>query len=239
MPKFKTIITAFIFFLAGYFVSNLTHNTPLESSSPNLNSANQYNESNGFFEKLDESLNNSNASNITALMQKNQNKILEVLQNLPEKKINHYLEQAFPDQDIDVINDKRKFSERLIEELNQDKDESKTLSGQVYMSMSQSTPRYSESINQVNAQQYIYAHFDTFGKAPPNKQVFVKWINQDTEEVVLFTPKYIVENSTQNWVSAVPPNGWKPGQYSVKFYQMTDSLTPIAQSSYTISSVQN
>lgn len=237
MLKFNTIITAFIFFIGGYFLANLTHTPSLETSSPNQNSAHQPLDTRGFIDQINDSLNNTNDSNISALMQNNQNKILEVLQTLPEKRINNYLEQAFPEQDIDVINDKRKFSERLIEELNQDTDESNTLTGKVYISMSSETPHSSESINQIHPKQFIYAHFDTYGKAPPNKQVFVKWIHQDTQEVVLFTPKYIIENSQQNWVSAVPAQGWVPGTYSVKFYQMSDSLTPIAQSSYTIQSV--
>lgn len=239
MSRFTTIITAIIFFILGYILANFIQNDTLESPSQDQNSSNQSTLTNHFIDQFNQDIKSKNDSNITALMQNNQNKILEVLQSLPATKITTYLEQAFPEQDIGVINDKRKFSERLLEELNQDKDESQTLSGKVYISLDSNTPTYTTPINEVHSQQYIYAHFDTHGKTPPNTQVFVKWINQDTQEMVLFTPKYIVENSAQNWVSAVPANGWKSGRYDVKFYQMTDSLTPIAQSSYTITSVQN
>lgn len=239
MSRFTTIITAIIFFILGYALANFIQNNTLEAPSQDQNSSSHSTLTSHFIDQLNEEIKSENDSNITALMQNNQNKILEVLQSLPASKINSYLEQAFPEQDIGVINDKRKFSERLLEELNQDKDESSTLTGKVYISLDSNTPTYATPINEVHSQQYIYAHFDTYGKAPPNTQVFVKWINQDTQEIVLFSPKNIIENSQQNWVSAVPAQGWKPGKYDVKFYQMTDSLTPIAQSSYTITSVHN
>lgn len=236
MSKIITIIIAFMSFTLGYITSTFSSQAPSHSQPTNQNQQNPTAES-GFLSQLGGEFDQVNSSNVVTLSQQNHNKILEILNNLPQSKIDTYLEQAFPEQNLDGIRDKKQFAERLIEEMNQDKDESKTLSGKVFISSNQSISGASAPLNEVHEQQFIYAHFDTYGKVPPNTQVFVKWINQDTQEIVLFSPKYIVENSQQNWVSAVPAKGWKPGKYDVKFYQMTDSLTPIAQSSYTIQSV--
>lgn len=223
-------------FTLGYITSTFSSQASDHSQASNQNQHKPPSES-GLLSQLGDDFNQVNASNMVMISQQNQNKILDIINNLPQSKIDNYLEQAFPEQNLDGIRDKKQFAERLIEEMNQDKDESKTLSGKIFMSTNNSTTGSSSPLNQVHEQQFIYAHFDTYGKVPPNTQVFVKWINQDTQEIVLFSPKYIVENSQQNWVSAVPAKGWKAGTYDVKFYQMTDSLTPIAQSSYTIQSV--
>lgn len=236
MSKSLTIIIALVSFSLGYFTSTLSSPT-LESAFPSNTNNDLPTTDSGLINQLGNNLNQVNSSNVVMLSQNNQEKIIEILNNLPESKIDHYLEQAFPDQHFEGIGNKRKFAERLLEEMNQNQDESNTLSGKVLISTTPTLPNASTPLNEVHEQQFIYAHFDTFGKVPPNTQVFVKWVNQDTQELVLFSPKYIVENSQQNWVSAVPSKGWQPGRYDVKFYQMTDSLTPIAQSSYTIDSV--
>lgn len=235
MSKLITIIIASVSFFLGYMTSNFSNQTPAYVN-PSILEQSAHPES-SFITQLGAELGQVNTGNTMSLSQQNQNKILGMLNNLPESKVNNYLEQAFPEQDFQNIKNKKLFAERLIEEMNQDKDESNSLSGKIFISMNETMSEHSNQLNDIHPNQHIYAHFDTFGKVPPNTQVFVKWLNQETQEVVLFSPKYIIENSSQNWVSAVPPNGWKSGTYSVKFYQMTDSLTPIAQSSYTIQSI--
>lgn len=236
MSKLLTIIIAMVSFTLGYVTSTFSSHTS-ESTPQSNQQTDPSNTESGLMSQLNHNLNQVNASNVKILSQNNQEKIIEILNNLPESKIDHYLEQAFPEQNFEDIGNKRKFAERLLEEMNQDKDESNTLSGKVLISTNPTVPNASTQLNEVHQQQFIYAHFDTYGKVPPNTQVFVKWVNQDTQEIVLFAPKYIVEDAQQNWVSATPAKGWTPGRYDVKFYQMTDSLTPIAQSSYTIGSV--
>jgi hypothetical protein len=55
---------------------------------------------------------------------------------------------------------------------------------------------------EIYAKQPLYAHFDTFGKVPPNVQVMVRWTQRDTGEILLFTPRKVSENQ-QNWVSFI------------------------------------
>lgn len=236
----SSILVAIISFFCGYFISNWFKNDDTEnnlSRTENQKKTQDFNIANEEESSLFSNLGHLNSSEIIKISKQNQEKITEILNTLPESKIDHYLNQAFLGESLEGIVDKRKFSARLVEELNQTKDESNSLSGKIYISDSSEFTGQNKPLNDVYKQQYIYAHFDTFGKTPPNAQVFVKWINQDTDETILFTPKRILENSHQNWVSALPEGGWKPGTYNVKFYQMTDSLTPIAQSSYTIRSI--
>lgn len=100
-------------------------------------------------------------------------------------------------------------------------------------------PRKSEDLSQVHKNQEIFAHFDTMGKFPQESQVFVRWTNRDTGEILLFTPTNINAATQQNWISFAPAQGWKAGQYDVKYYQLNKDLTPIAQSSFSIQHVIN
>jgi len=85
--------------------------------------------------------------------------------------------------------------------------------------------------------QQLFAHFDTLGKTPSNEQVFVRWSNQTTGEVLFFMPQRVSAQREKNWVSFNPVAGWKPGHYDVKYYQMNDQLEPIAQTSFYIQNV--
>ena len=80
----------------------------------------------------------------------------------------------------------------------------------------------------------MYAHLDTNGQIPSNKYVFIKWINNQTGQVLLFEKKNISANSNQNWVSFIPSDGWQEGSYDVRFYQFDSELQPIAQTTYNI-----
>ena len=83
----------------------------------------------------------------------------------------------------------------------------------------------------------IFAHLDTAGKVPASPFVFVKWVNNQTGQVLLFEKKDIVANSNQNWVSFKPDDGWTQGSYDIRFYQFTSELQPVAQLTYQIYNV--
>lgn len=163
--------------------------------------------------------------------------IQHIVAKAPEQTISSYLKKAFPKTDLSGIKDQRQFTNRLIDELsNTDKTENNLL-GKLTVSSSQLMPRQSENLEQVYKTQEIFAHFDSMGKFPQDSQVFVRWVNRDTGELLLFTPTMINKASQQNWTSFSPANGWKTGNYDIKYYQMNNSLTPIAQSSFAIKQV--
>lgn len=163
--------------------------------------------------------------------------IQHIVAKAPEQTISSYLKKAFPKTDLSNIEDKRQFTNRLIDELSNTDTTENNLSGQLTVSTSQLMPRQSENLEQVYKTQEIFAHFDSLGKFPQDSQVFVRWVNRNTGEILLFTPTTINKASQQNWTSFSPANGWTAGNYDVKYYQMNNSLTPIAQSSFTIKQV--
>ena len=236
MSKIFPIFIALIAFIVGYVISNLKSTYENQTYSSHLEQQTSEKQTNQISENFNIPLANSETPNIS-LSKINQEKLLTLLQDVPSDQLENYLKRAFPEQELQQIKNKKQFTQRLIEELNQDKASPEKLSGKIVFSTTPSLPIDDSSLNNIHAQQFIYAHLDTYGKSPPNTQVFIKWLNLDTQDVVLFTPKYIQENSQQNWVSAVPADGWKNSRYLVTFYEMDDQLNPIAQANYTLSSV--
>lgn len=225
----------------GYFAAQFKANQPLDSSDPPKD----------VIQSPLEKISTDNASHTTAVLnnivqaeqsgklinQSNVTDIQNIVAKAPEQTINTYLKKAFPNADLSGIKDKRQFTNRLINELSDiDKIENK-LSGQLAVSSNQLMPRQSENLAQVYKSQEIFAHFDTMGKFPQDSQVFVRWVNRDTGEILLFTPTTVNAGSQQNWTSFSPDKGWKAGNYDVKYYQMNNDLTPIAQTSFTIKQV--
>lgn len=167
----------------------------------------------------------------------NTEKIKALINQNTQGTINTYLKKAFPQADLSAINDQKKFSERLIDELSNTDQSEPNPTGHLTISSNTLMPRQSENLSEVYKNQEIFAHFDTLGKTPQGTQVFVRWINHDTGEILLFTPTQINAASQQNWISFAPANGWKEGKYDIKYYQMNDALTPIANTSFTISKI--
>ncbi|MFL9507010.1 hypothetical protein ACKER8_15580 [Acinetobacter baumannii] len=165
-------------------------------------------------------------------------KIKMVLDQMSDKEVAHYLSKAFPLDNFSSIQNKKQFSERLLEELSSEASISKEdMQGKITLSRNLSNNLQSENMSQIYKNQQIVAHYDTLGKLSKSDQVFVKWINKDSGEVLLFTPQPVNPQSDQNWVSFTPPDGWKPGEYAIQYYQVNDKLTPIAQADYTIGQV--
>ncbi|MDH0029900.1 MULTISPECIES: hypothetical protein [unclassified Acinetobacter] len=181
---------------------------------------------------------NNKAQPLSTLSGQQQRQISQILANTPEQQVSDYLKKAFPRQDFSMIRDKKVFAQRALEELGSQNDD-QVLAGRLVLALTPVMPQSSEDLRQVHHFQNIFAHFDTLGKFPADQQVFIRWLNRDTGEILVFTPRNISQDSSQNWISTVPTNGWQKGNYDVKVYQMSDQLTPIAQASYHIAEVLN
>ncbi|WP_353167011.1 hypothetical protein [Acinetobacter sp.] len=177
-------------------------------------------------------------SNGHVLSQATIEKIKMILNQMPEQEVENYLTKAFPLNDFSSIQNKKQFSGRLLEELSSEAIASKEdMQGKLVLSRNLSNNLQSENMSQIYKNQQIVAHYDTLGKLSKSDQVFVKWVNKDNGEVLLFTPQPVNPQSDQNWVSYAPPDGWKPGEYAIQYFQVDDKLTPIAQADYTIGQV--
>lgn len=157
----------------------------------------------------------------------------QVLDSMPDVVLGQYIDKFIAKGASEVIVDKRRFAKRAIEELYQPQD-NQPLVGTIKVSFNQQVPDNSQNTSRVSKFAKIYAHLDTYGKAPNSPFVFVKWINNQTGQVLLFEKKNVIASKNQNWVSFVPYDGWEVGSYDIRFYQFNSELQPIAQTTYSI-----
>ena len=171
-------------------------------------------------------------------LKKQKTQVNSVIDQATPEQIDKYLSQAFPDYDLSAIHNKREFAKRLVGEFVDAKnDPNEAMTGQATVTAQQQYITNNVLPRQIYAGQQLFAHFDTLGKTPNNQQVFVRWSNQATGEVLFFMPQRISANREQNWVSFNPAKGWKVGTYDVKYYQLNDQLAPIAQTSFRIDQI--
>lgn len=156
-----------------------------------------------------------------------------LINNMPDYVLGQYVDKFMTKDASKVIGDKRRFAERAVEELYK-KNDNKPLVGEVKLSFDSNMPAASIDTTKINKNAKIYAHLDTRGQVPASPYVFVKWVNNETGQVLLFEKKDIVANSNQNWVSFIPYDGWQVGSYDIRFYQFTSELQPVAQLTYNI-----
>lgn len=226
-------------FILGYIIADVKNleQEKTDRSNPEQNSHTTLTETNADSDHLNLTDTIRSFKKPSQLTIEDKQHIQQLIDNAANHKIEKYLDQAFPNQDLDVIYNKKLFAQRVLEELSNNDIDTKPLDGRLMISTTPVVPNQSMNIESIHAQQAIFAHFDTFGKVPKDTQIFIKWMNTNTEQVLLFTPKYIQPNSTQNWVNTIPENGWKIGNYNIVVYQMNDALTPIAQTNYTLTTV--
>ena len=171
-------------------------------------------------------------------LKKQKTQLNSIIDQATPEQIDKYLSQAFPDYDLSAIHNKREFAKRLVGEFVDAKnDPNEAMTGQATVTAQQQYITNNVLPRQIYAGQQLFAHFDTLGKTPNNQQVFVRWSNQATGEVLFFMPQRISANREQNWVSFNPVKGWKVGTYDVKYYQLNDQLVPIAQTSFRIDQI--
>lgn len=165
-----------------------------------------------------------------------QQQAINIVNDMPDYVLSQYVDKFMAKGSSDVISDKRRFAQRAVEELYKSND-NQPLVGDVKLSLSQVMPPNSLDTSTLNKDTKLFAHLDTDGKAPASPFVFVKWVNNQTGQVLLFEKKNIIADSNQNWVSFKPYDGWTSGSYDIRFYQFTSELQPIAQLTYNIYSV--
>lgn len=183
-------------------------------------------------------LSNLTGSNLASINDYSKEQALDLVDNMPDYVLGQYVDKFMAKGDSEVITDKRRFAERAVEEL-YSKDDTRPLVGEVRLSFDSNMPSTSINTSTINKNAKLFAHLDTAGKVPASPFAFVKWVNNETGQVLLFEKKNIVAGSNQNWVSFKPYEGWLPGSYDVKFYQFTSELEPIARLTYQIYTVDD
>lgn len=177
-----------------------------------------------------------NDSGLVSINDYSEEQAKAIVNQMPNVVLEQYVDRFMAKDASAVITDKRRFAERAIEELYQSND-TRALSGEVRLAYSPIMPAASIDTSAIKKNAKIYAHLDTQDRVPSSPYVFVKWVNNDTGQVLLFEKKDIVADSNENWVSFRPYDGWQAGSYDIRFYQFTSELQPIAQLTYHIYSV--
>lgn len=156
-----------------------------------------------------------------------------IINDMPDYLLHQYIDKFMAKGTSDVIQDKRKFATRAIEEL-YSQNNNTPLRGDITLSFSHEMPNVSVDTSRITKKAKLYAHLNTHGRVPASPFVFVKWVDNATGQILLFEKKDILASSQTNWVNMTPHDGWKAGSYDIKFYQFNDALEPIAQLTYDI-----
>ena len=237
--KLVMLLIGILCFGLGYFVAQFVAQSKPESEPPVAEHTQNIAVEN-FIHTIQQNT-QAQAENPQALQQqlkKQKTQVNSIIDQATPEQIDKYLQQAFPDHDLSAIHNKREFAKRLVGEFVDAKnDPNEAMSGQATVTAEQQYMTNSGLPRQIYAGQQLFAHFDTLGKTPNNGQVFVRWSNQSTGEVLFFMPQRVSSSREQNWVSFNPAKGWKVGTYDVKYYQLNDQLAPIAKTSFRIDQV--
>lgn len=172
-------------------------------------------------------------SNATTFNDFSAEQALNIVNNMPDYMLGQYVDKFMAKGASGTISDKRQFAKRAVEEL-YSKNDNQPMVGSIKLSFSPEMPAATVSTATLNKDAKLFAHLDTSGKVPASPFVFVKWVNNQTGQVLLFEKKDIVADRDQNWVSFRPYDGWSTGSYDIRFYQFTSELQPIAQLTYDV-----
>lgn len=173
------------------------------------------------------------AKPISSMNDYSQEQAMDIVNKMPDYMLGQYIDRFMSQGAGEALADKRQFAQRAVEELYK-KNDNQPLVGEVKLSLTPSMPSSSMDTSNIEKNATVFAHLDTAGKVPASPFVFVKWVNNQTGQVLLFEKKDIVVNSNQNWVSFKPDDGWTQGSYDIRFYQFTSELQPVAQLTYNI-----
>lgn len=226
----------------GYFTSELTANHAQSNSAAILpNSADPQNLVNNVLvnSPVQQQEEKSIAEN-QIIVRQQQEQIHQLIEQASTEKVDEYLARTFPNANLQEIRDRKKFAQRMVDEFIQSKNDDRSdLRGKVIVTTQQQSPLQVSDLSSVHTQQLLFAHLDTLNSIENPQQVFIRWIDRDTGEVLLFTVQNVSKQNSKNWISFTPQQGWKVGTYDVRYYQMNDDLKPIAQTSFNIQSVYN
>lgn len=243
----SSIIVAFLFgILSTYLFMTKQQMDDImrakQQASLSIDSQNTINQISNPLEELDR-LANANDSETQSIAPKvnssssindySEQQALAMVNNMPDYVLGQYVDKFMAKDASDVIMDKRRFAQRAVEELYKSND-NQPLVGTVKLSINPTMPANSLDTATLDKNTKLFAHLDTDGKVPASAFVFVKWVNNQTGQVLLFEKKDIIANSNQNWVSFTPYEGWAVGSYDIRFYQFTSELQPVAQLTYNI-----
>lgn len=162
-------------------------------------------------------------------------KYSQLIDKTDAEEIDFYLNQFFSHDELQNLDDKNVFAKRLLQEYSGARNNTAVFShGEISFSLKPEYPDVALNNFNVIKNQDIYAHLQSNGSIEDSGEIFIRWLRQSDNKILLFKRKRINLNSQRNWISLVPLTGWEEGAYTVTAYIFESDLKVIAQSSYTI-----
>lgn len=91
------------------------------------------------------------------------------------------------------------MAQRLVDEFAENKNNDRDdLREQVIVSTQEQSPVQAIELENVYPQQQLFAHLNTLNQVEQTEQVFIRWIDRNTGEVLLFSPQNISQQSSKN-----------------------------------------
>lgn len=172
------------------------------------------------------------AKKVTGLLKKNEN-LIDVI---PEQQLTEFMGYMLKTEEMQGLDNPRQFAKRFAQELMLDDAPVSQLSqSNIVMSLSSDGTKPSITTFEISPTQKIYAHINVGeGVGLGDERLFVRWVNLDMGDVMLFDRKRVKKNQPNNWVSLKPEGGWKDGNYQVTYYRFDSALTKLATAFYSV-----
>jgi len=247
MKNFLLFLAFILSFIIAYYLGKMSVSEPKEkiiyvnAKTMETKECIDSNETNTIKVKQPNTIQKSVVSNGLFAIPSSIEAATKIIDRLDETFIENRIESMIGITGSDAIYDKRAFAKSIAQIYFEDNSSiDRDIVGNTHSFVSkskniESRPIYELQLDSKNRRKRLYVHIlldsDYLEKIGA---VFIKWENSSTGETLLFTRKAININSLNNWVSFLPDNGWKKGDYHVKIFEFSDRLLPISKAEYTI-----
>ena len=160
-----------------------------------------------------------------------------LIEDLHPQQLNSYLSKYFDKGDLEKINDRERFAQRLVDlysgEDSVTEQQWDRFDAEMAVGISENYPQ--QPINHLSIaseENKIYAHLKLNQSPSFLAEGFVRWQRMADNKLLLFEKKIFDPTSNTHWVSLIPQDGWQDGEYHVDFYSFDSQMQPIASLSY-------
>lgn len=203
---FSSVTVAFLFgILSTYLIMTKQRMDQImqakQQASTTIDNQNTPNQANNSLAKLEDYVSNADAEALSSnpnvkvtspsINDYSQQQALDIVNKMPDYVLGQYVDRFMAKDASSAIGDKRRFSERAVEELYKENDNQR-LADTVKLSLDAVMPAVSLDTSTISKNTKLYAHLDTGVTVPESPYVFVKWVNNQTGQVLLFEKKILL-----------------------------------------------
>lgn len=165
-----------------------------------------------------------------------------IVKQMHPNQLNSYLSKYFDKDDLEKINDREAFAQRLLDlysgENSATEQQWDSFDAEMVIGINENYPQQlNNHLSIASEENKIYAHLKLNQSPSFLSEVFVRWKRVADNKLLLFEKKLFNPTSNTHWVSVIPHGGWQDGEYHVDFYSFDSQMQPIASQSYFLSVV--